>query len=735
MTFQGVPPFKHVGSFCVILFFALFRPAAIWPEVPVSTAPLAVLAAWLLLFYKIHNTVGYRAFLHQHRTLLLLIAGYFALCGASLIANYHRYPDMASFVRWGLTFPIIQSALVAYGFLFTLPQNQTGFSISRHPANSWLVLFVAALIPAVAFWQIMDNDGAFALYQYTVAGDMGDSTYVKRSILATSTDLGAVSAIIAMAALVLAIQTSRHRKWLCANVAVVIFAANAVAGIVSGSRGFFLAIGVGSIAVIYQLLGGRIKLMLVWALPLLLTGLLALLFAPDNVIFKMAAISPIFLSLVTGISPTKHDFAVNQISTALGDRADLWHRAITETIANPWLGISNGGYRLLNESLGEPPINNVHNAYLQLGVDAGLLGAILGALVIVTLLIRAKATARVPIYATVLAGLLVDNFADHSLAWIALATYAVSCSAGALPILTRQQKTWRNTASAAMTSILLFSALVAQYQNKLSALEVMELAEQIDKVRPYLHSNYWNSAPILITGAMDEELRQQGEARTKGTTALYPSIDASAYCAYSYPSAKLLYLRSEQDLIPTGDSRIMGSRWQLSHRVAPDTECASTDPRQISHWISNYHRHYGERLKNPNADLLMRTDYIAFFSPIFATPSNHEVTFNLTSKDLEGIPPTLVVHYYDAKTGAEITATRHNPDTGTSRLSVELPPAPSGKGFLKLKLENWRNDREKKSHQEVRIKSINLTQIPEPARKMDLPKAAHWSHHAPEYFF
>lgn len=247
MTLQAAAPFKHIGSFCVILFFAVFRPAAIWPEIPISTAPLAVLAAWLLLFYKIHHTVGYRAFLTQHKNLLLLVTAYFALCGASLVANHHRYPDLASFVRWGLTFPIIQSALVACGFLFTLPQNKTGVSVSRQPASGFLILLVAGLIPTIAFWQIIDNESAHAFYRYTVAGDMGNSPYVTRSILATSTDLGAISAIIAVAASVLAVQTARLRLWIFANLAVGVFAAHAIAGTLSGSRGFFVCMGAGLI--------------------------------------------------------------------------------------------------------------------------------------------------------------------------------------------------------------------------------------------------------------------------------------------------------------------------------------------------------------------------------------------------------------------------------------------------------------------------------------------------------
>ena len=108
----------------------------------------------------------------------------------------------------------------------------------------------------------------------------------------------------------------------------------------------------------------------------------------------------------------------------------------------------------------------------------------------------------------------------------------------------------------------------------------------------------------------------------------------------------------------------------------------------------------------------MVTDYITFFSPIFAASISHKLKLNLRSEALEGATAMLGVYYHDAVTGYELSAIQHYPDTGTSQLFVDLPAAPSGKGFLKLKLENWRNDPEKKSQQEVRIKSIDLTQSP-----------------------
>jgi O-antigen ligase len=417
--------FKHIGSFCLIFALAVFRPAAIWPEIPVSTAPLAVLAAWLLLLFKIYSTIGFIEFFKRHRTMIALITAYFLLCGASLIANYHRYPDTAAFVRWGLTFPIIQSALVACGFLFTLPQNEQGLSLTRLPGSVLVALAIATVIPVMAFWQIIDNKSAYEFYQYTVAGDYGNQNIVTRSLLATSTDLGAVSAIVSLCALLLCIYLVRTRQWLWASAALAIFALNAASGTMSGSRGFFLSIGVGILVLTAQWLAHHRRLLVLSLIPMLLMGIMALQFAPAHVLWSLHQGTPINAS----------DLTLNLSASALGDRANLWQRAIEQTAEHPWLGISNGGYRLLNQSLGETPVNNVHNAFLQLGVDSGLGGLLIGLLLIFVLIRRAQGSAQLPLLAAVLAGLLVDNFADHSLSWIALTTFTLANCAVRFPTL------------------------------------------------------------------------------------------------------------------------------------------------------------------------------------------------------------------------------------------------------------------------------------------------------------
>lgn len=698
--------FKHVGSFCIIFFLAVFRPSTIWPEVPVSTAPLAVLSAWLLLLYKVHKTVGYRAFLTQHKTLVLLIGGYFLLCGASLIANYHRYPDLASFLRWGLTFPIIQSALVACGFLFTLPQNINGSSVTRRLDSKLIVFAISAAIPTMTFWQIVDNEGAFQVYQYTIAADMGAQGHTIRSVLATSTDLGSISAILGVAALSILIKQVHTRNWLWATGALLIFVLNTVSGTLSGSRGFFLAFGLGLLACMHQLVGGRLKSSLRSAVPLLLIGLLALQTVPVNTYRTFEGLSPVLAPLALGIPPAKEDL-LNSVSGALGERASLWNRATEEILAQPWFGISNGGYRLLNESRGESVINNVHNVILQLGVDAGVGGLLFGVCIICILMRITAGKLQAPVFVTIAAGLMVDNFADHSLSWIAIAAYAMASCTPVMPrLLTNTRAAPKLVTSLTLSSFVLLIVLISQHHQKQAAFNSMTLAEQISQAASYIFLDYWKKPPVMMSSALSMEL---DEVTLHDQLTLYPRIAVSDYCAYSYPGSKLLYLPSEQLATNVRRYRSLNDHWRFTSAQPEGCDYRAKNPAQISNWISNHHRSYGERLRQPNATMRLNTDYIKFFSPIFEVSAYQKLTFNLSSKDLESVSPTLVVYFYDAHTGTELSRVARIAEIGMSQIEFQVPPAPSGAGFLKLNLEDWRHDSGKNLRQQIDINNISLT--------------------------
>lgn len=706
MTLQAAPTFKHVGSFCIILFFALFRPAAIWPEIPVSTAPLAVLAAWLLLFYKIHKTIGYRTFLHQHQTLLLLAAGYFALCGASLIANYHRYPDMSSFVRWGLTFPIIQSAIVACGFLFSLPQNTKGPSISSTSGSSLAIFAIAAGIPAITLWQILDHDSAYRLYQYSIAGDIGAAEHIRRSIFATSTDLGAACAIISIAALIGLIDSLQARHWLWAAGALLTLALSAISGTVSGSRVFFLSFGAGIFTLLILTLRGRPTVLLLSIVALTAISILALQFAPANVSAKLGKITPIFLVVGIGLPLDTRSLSITVDQTVLGERSSLWLRAMEQIGENPHLGISNGGYRLLNESLGESPINNVHNVLLQLGVDTGVGGLGLG-LVLIALLVRlVQKTAVLAIFVTALSGLLVDNFTDHSLAWIALTTFALAN--GAKPRLgdlgTLVQSNRVNNALTIIIGVIVIGILI-RHKALEKSYQSQSIAHQINTTRDYLWGDYWNDAPIFLSKELSETM---GHARAEGASRLYTEIPVDRACSYAYPGGQLLHLTSESINPLLHEPTVMGDQWSRTKFENNDCLADATNLASIGDWISNYDYYSPSTARFSDAkQIRMITDYVSFFSPIFSARKPQTVHITAVGKELEGISPTLIVTYLDAKTGDTITELAFRVGREERRISIPMAGTKSGRAYLRLRLRDWQS-KSSTQRQEVHITAFEV---------------------------
>lgn len=708
MTLRDAPPFKHVGSFCIIFFLAVFRPAAIWPEVPVSTAPLAVLAAWLLLFFKIHKTVGYRTFFAQHKTLVLLIAAYFMLCGVSLIANHHRYPNIVSFIRWGLTFPIIQSALVACGFLFTLPQNEKGPSLTRAPASGLFVLAIAAVVPAMTLWQTLDNQNAYHFYQYTVSGDIGNIEYLKRSILATSTDLGAVSAILSIAALMGATERFQKREWLWGLAALLLFSLNVTSGVLSGSRGFFLSMGVGVFTLLALWLRTHLKLMLLAVVALANISILMAQFGPTNLLVKLAKLTPLFHSMHIGLPFDRRDLSLNLTTEALlGNRKDLWLRALDNVIAHPWTGISNGGYRLLNESVGDTPINNAHNAFLQLSVDAGIGGLLLGLVAVGLFVKRHQRKTLLAILMAAFTGLLVDNFTDHSLAWIVITTFALANSAAPqLNEISSPVKTKLIGASLFGLAILSAVGITAKYQIQQHEYAARGLADQIYLASTFYSNDYWNDPPILISENLSKVL---GEARDVGTLSLYGEVPSENACAYAYYGAKLLHLPDEKLRPQFQEARGMGNQWAITnlegHRCAAD----SRDPTNLKHWTSNHYQHFSTSGSKKNGtQLRMVNDNLALFSPIFDAHYQQTVRIWTRGTALEHIDPTLQVTYFDAASNRIMTEQIFEIKSETVQILMPLLSVKSGKAYLRLRLRDWQQNQATKQEQEVIVKGIEI---------------------------
>lgn len=705
---QSIYGFKHVGSFCLLLALSLVRPAAIVPSITISAAPLAVLAAWLLLLFKIQTTLGFKTFFIKYKSIIWLIIAYFLICALSLISNYERYPSVYAFIRWGLTFPITQSAVVATGFLFVLPQNTRGPSLTRAYNGKLVLLVVAIGVLTMAIWQSVDDEGARAIYQYSVAGDLSATNQVVSGFFATSTDLGSAAALILTFSVLVATRSASQRSWLELLLAIVVCGFAVVSGVQSGSRGFFLSIGIGGFVLLYRLLRHRAYLLPITLLPAIFCAVLALQLAPQKLTTKLSPLIPSIIPFSTGMPLETPVFKYPPPRLVVGeDRAILWQRAIDAFHQNPSLGISNGGYRLLNQSLGTSPIHNTHNAFLQLAVDAGAGGVALGFMVLGVIASRLTGTGQMTMLGAVLAGLLVDNFADHSLSWITLAMFTIGNADIPIPKITRQIASSLSIACMSIiATIVVLSMIFIRYFHVKERYESQDFAEQLITSRDYWENNLIDP-PTMISKKLSREL---GSSRSKKYLNLPSEINTSDWCSYSYEGAKLIHLVSEANEFKYGRySRPISRLLTISYGSEESCDLSQRDPENLAHWISNDHDYLSKwGLRNNSQEILLITNTLSLFSPVITATEQKAFTLEVRGSSFNNLHPLLRIQFLDATSGDVIAETVREAYLQSRVIEVTLPELASGRGYIRISIDNWQQNLTNNKRQEIIIGQVGI---------------------------
>ena len=339
-----------------------------------------------------------------------------------------RYADLTEFFRWGVVFIAGQMLLPLCVFIFLLPENTRGLTRSELVIIPALTGLLVTLIPASVLIQVYYPDTATLTIQYFVGGDNTEIRSPRRGILATSTDLGAISALLSWAALALAWQNARDTPKIAAVLALFAML-SAITGILSMSRNFILFMTIATVTLLIAKLwmSNKNKMLLVPGL-LSLAGLFyasAYIF-PEGMLLKLGAVIPYFEKVQTGTEISLIDLLPHVSVASLGPRAPLWESTIKLMASHPFIGISNGGFRLAETCacLTDFPRANTHNILLQSAIDAGVLGVAVISLLL-SYLIKQSAHNEwsLALILGTIATLMVDNFTDHSYAWIVVASY------------------------------------------------------------------------------------------------------------------------------------------------------------------------------------------------------------------------------------------------------------------------------------------------------------------------
>lgn len=409
-------------TFNVLFFLSIFRPAGLSEETSLPVGPLAVIVATVIFLGKVHSPSQFRVFFQRFKTPLLLIAAYTALCLLSLLYNHSRYEDIGEFLRWGLVFIIGQSFLPLCIFLFLL-SDKKGQAWDGTTRTALLVTGLnLALIPISVLVQTYFPDIAPALQTYFVGGDIPRNGPI-RGVLATSTDLGAISGILCLTATALAARGARDslKKSLFFSLFSIIFA---FAGILSESRNFVLFIGVACITVLFASFWKYRKGLLIATMPALVTLVyVSAYLMPPRLAYKMGRFIPHFANVHSGADTSIVDLLPNLSFGSLGPRGPLWQSALRVIAENPLIGVSNGGFRLDDGC--ECQLGNTHNLLMQSAIDAGVLGTLVVA-VLIGYVIKGSLRNKwlLALILSTTATLMVDNFTDHSYAWIVIVSFA-----------------------------------------------------------------------------------------------------------------------------------------------------------------------------------------------------------------------------------------------------------------------------------------------------------------------
>ena len=258
--------------------------------------------------------------------------------------------------------------------------------------------------------------------QFFVGGDIVNIKSPIRGLLATSTDLGAISAILCWAAIAVASHNARDARKVAIFFALWA-ALFAYVGILSASRNFILFVATAAVTIVFATLWVKQRVLIA---PTLL-GLSSLFYAlaytfPDVLLKKLGRFIPYFKKVRAGAEISLQDLLPHASFESLGPRGPLWESTLKLITDNPLIGISNGGFRLADNC--SCYRGNTHNVLFQSAIDAGVMGLIVISLIFGFVIIKsARDKWTLSLIVGVFATLMVDNFTDHSYAWIVVASF------------------------------------------------------------------------------------------------------------------------------------------------------------------------------------------------------------------------------------------------------------------------------------------------------------------------
>jgi hypothetical protein len=384
-----------------IIFLIFFSIAVLKPiNIPNINRYMGMgLFVLISLWFLITVIKNYRHLFKTYTWQIAAVILFITINVIALITNLHRFENLTLLIFYGLA---------SFAVWLIFPMTWVIFKYNNVQKYSWIGWAVIVFIVSVALWQIIDMSASWQIRQYFVAADARN---LITSVTRWHTIYGAIAAIIALVCLKQIFTPTVHKA------AKVFFLLLALLSLYTGalgeSRNFFFTLGVGLLAMSFTTILKAPKTTII-IIILTIVGTHWLIINNNRIARDYGNVLPYISKLNQGKPITKQDFIPKLNNHSMSNRLNFWKRGIKLWQQNPWLGIGAGSFRASSNQ----KYFNLHNYYMQVLVDSGIIG-IASLIILITLLtIKAYSAGNLAIFIAILSSLIFDNYLDYSMGWV-----------------------------------------------------------------------------------------------------------------------------------------------------------------------------------------------------------------------------------------------------------------------------------------------------------------------------
>jgi len=388
-----------------ILFFIFFFISVIHPiDIPNINLYIAMglfSLIGIIFLITLFKDQTWKKLFGKYKPEIYAIALFLLINIISTLFNWENFNHSNHFFRFSLT-------SIAVWLLF--PMAWVIYSENNNKNYQWIGWSVILILGLVALWQLVDIQSAYAITQFFIGAELSKIDITSLTHLQNEY---AVIASIAILTLLIKNKASIYRNSLLMILLLL-------TGILTGSRIFsFICLFAGLFFILkFFSIKPLVSILILLSLPLFLHLFIS---SNNTKMSKYIHIFPYLKKINTEKNFKPSDFIPHVNNQSLNGRLLFWRQGIEKWEEKKWFGIGTGGYRVLgadNKLAWSNSKLNLHNYYLQVLVETGIIGLIVLSYLLFLFVKKSIKSKNSIVLLSIMASMFFDNLLDYSAVWV-----------------------------------------------------------------------------------------------------------------------------------------------------------------------------------------------------------------------------------------------------------------------------------------------------------------------------